>query len=105
VKRLWILIVLSFAISGCMHSIHHVHVSDFDPYGGQGSGKMVKAKTEQFVILGFTSDSKYVDKAYMDLQQKCKRGRLQGITTQYSTSLGFFSWTNKILMQGLCVSS
>lgn len=104
-KRFWILIVLSIATSGCMHSIHHVHVSDFDPYAGQGSGKMVKAKTEQFVILGFTSDSKYVDQAYMDLQQKCKRGRLQGITTQYSTSLGFFSWTNKILMQGLCVSS
>ncbi len=102
-KTFILLITLTTALSSCMHSIHQVHVSDFDPYAGTEKGKIVKAKAEQFVIMGFVSDSKYVDQAYMDLHQKCKKGRIQGITTQYSTSLGFFSWTNKILMQGLCV--
>ncbi|MEI6834549.1 MAG: hypothetical protein WCL28_11220, partial [bacterium] len=79
-------------------------VSDFDPYGAQDAGKLIKANTEQFAVMGFVRDSSYVDKAYRELQEKCKNGRIQGITTQYSTSLGFFSWTNKILMQGTCVS-
>jgi hypothetical protein len=104
VKKIFPLIVTLFLGASCMHSIHQVHVSDFDPYGSFESGKIVKAKTEQFVIMGFVTESNYVDKAYRDLQAKCKDGRIQGITTQYITSLGFFSWTNKILMQGLCLS-
>lgn len=102
-KHLKSLIAASFVLSGCMHSVHQVYVSDFDPYAKFEDGKIIKAKSEQFVILGFVTDSEYVDKAYKELQSKCKDGRVQGITTQYSTSLGFFSWTNKILMQGLCI--
>ena len=68
------------------------------------SGNVVKSSSEQFVVLGFAAQTDYVDAAYRDLQSKCPKGRIQGITTQYSTSLSFFSWTNKILMQGLCVS-
>ena len=98
------LIVGAALLTGCMHSIHQVHVSDFEPFDKFESGNIVSAKTEQFVILGFVQQTDYVDKAYKALQEKCPQGQLQGITTQYSTSLSFFSWTNKILMQGLCVS-
>jgi hypothetical protein len=87
-----------------MHSIHQVHVSDYSPFGAFEAGHMVEAHTEQFVIMGFVGQTNYVNYAYHDLQSKCPKGRLQGITTQHSTSLGFFSWTNKILMQGLCLS-
>lgn len=100
-----LLLCAVFMLNGCMHSVHHVHVSDFDPYGAVASGKFVEAKTEQFVVMGFVTESNYVDKAHRELQAKCKNGRIQGITTQYSTSLGFFSWKNKILMQGLCLAS
>jgi hypothetical protein len=94
---------LTWLTAGCMHSIHQVHVSDFDgkPYE---AGNIVKASTEQFTILGFVTDTKYVDDAFEQLKGKCPKGHVQGITTQYSTSLGFFSWHNKILMQGLCVN-
>jgi len=91
-------------LTGCMHSIHQVHVSDFEPFDKFESGNIVSAKAEQFVILGFVQQTDYVNNAYKMLQEKCPKGQLQGITTQYSTSLSFFSWTNKILMQGLCVS-
>lgn len=101
-KRLGLLSFLMLA--SCAHSIHEVHTSDFIPAAPIEAGEMVKASTEQFVILGFTDNTNYVDEAYQKLMAACPNGSISGITTQYSTSLGFFSWTNKILMQGLCLS-
>jgi uncharacterized Fe-S cluster protein YjdI len=92
-------------LSACAHSIHEVHTSDFTPGVPIESGNMVKAQSEQFVIFWFANESNYVDEAYHKLMSACPSGALTGITTQLSTSLGFFSWTNKVLMQGLCVSS
>lgn len=95
---------MSFAaLSGCTHSVHMVHVSDFAPHEPFEGGKIVKATAEQFAIMGFVSQTNYVNDAYASLQEKCPNAEIQGITTQYSTSHGFFSWTNKILMQGLCL--
>lgn len=91
------------ALTSCAHSIHEVHTSDFLPAAPIESGKIVKASGEQFVIMGFTDNTNYVDEAYDRLLQACPQGRITGITTQYSTALGFFSWTEKILMQGLCL--
>lgn len=90
-------------LSACAHSVHEVHTSDFAPSAPIESGKMVKAYTEQFVIFYFTDNTDYVNRAYNKLMDECPGGALTGITTQYTTSLGFFSWTNKILMQGLCL--
>lgn len=95
--------LLPFLLIGCTHSIHQVQVSDFRPYKALERGDVVAASAEQFTILGFTRETNYVDQAYKQLQQKCPNGNLTGITTQISTSHGFFSWTNKALMQGLCV--
>ena len=91
-------------LSGCAHSIHLVHTSDFVPGAPIESGEMVEARTEQFVILGFTGQTNYVDQAYEKLMAACPSGAITGITTQISTSLGFFSWTNKAVMQGLCLN-
>jgi len=68
------------------------------------NGEMVTASSERFIVMGFASDTKYVDAAYQSLQEKCPNGRIQGITTQFTTGLGFFSWTNRIRMQGLCIN-
>jgi hypothetical protein len=90
-------------LAACAHSVHEVQTSDFIPSAPIESGEMVKASTEQFVVLGFVGDTNYVDQAYQKLMASCPNGSISGITTQYSTSLGFLSWTNKILMQGLCL--
>lgn len=97
---LWLTLLL---LSGCAHSIHEVQVSDFLPYAPLESGHVVKGYGEQFVVLGFVTQTDYVNQAYNQLAQECPNGSVTGITTQISTSLGFFSWTNKALMQGLCV--
>lgn len=89
---------------GCTHSTHLVHVSDFDPtYKSYEKGDLIRARGEQQTIMGFVSDTDYVNIAYNDLKSKCVGGTIQGITTNYSTSHGFFSWTNIVEMQGLCV--
>ena len=91
--------------SGCAHSIHEVQTSDFAPYAALTNGVVVRGQAEQFVILGFTGNTSYVDDAYRGLLNACPNGSLTGITTQLATKLGFFSWTNSALMQGLCLSS
>lgn len=89
-------------LGGCAHSVHQVYLSDNRPYAPLDQGTVVKSQGEQFVIMGFTNNTNYIDQARNSLVSQCRDGRIAGITTQLSTSLGFFSWTNKALMQGLC---
>lgn len=90
--------------AACTHSIHQVQVSDFQPYAAIESGNVVKGYAEQFVVLGFTQETNYVNEAVHQLADACPVGELTGITTQISTSHGFLSWKNKALIQGLCVA-
>lgn len=100
------LFLLAFCLlQACAHSIHDVYISDFQPYAPLEKGEMVKASAEQFVVMWFVTQTDYVDTAYQKLQDQCPNGSISGISTQYSTSLGFFSWTNKVLMQGLCLKN
>lgn len=100
------LIVLSFLIfSACAHSIHDVYVSDFGNYPHLDQGEIIRARSEQFSIMGFVGNTDYVEEAERKLVAQCPNGSITGISSQYSTSLGFFSWTHKILMQGLCTKS
>lgn len=95
--------ILLLSVGGCAHSVHQVHASDYAPYAEIEAGEVVKASAEQFLILGFTTETNYVDTAYNQIMAACPGGQLTGLTTQLSTSLGFLSWTNKALIQGICV--
>ena len=48
--------------------------------------------------MSFVGQTDYVDEAYEVLQSKCINGRIEGVSSQFSTSLGFLSWTNKIAL-------
>jgi len=63
------------------------------------------SKAEQFVILGFTTNTNYANEAYESLAQKCPNGAISPLTTKYYTSLGFLSWTNHIVLEGVCLPS
>lgn len=98
--------LLVVACSGCTHSIHRVGASAFVNNGGQyviANTQPIQATAEQDVVI-FASDTQYVNDALNALQEQCRDGEIIGITTQHSTSHGFFSWTNKILMKGTCIS-
>ena len=99
------LVLLTLAITmihACAYSVHQIHTSDFDGAVLTKEVNRVVANTEQFVILGFVTETNYVDQAYQQLLKKCP-GRITGITTKYSTDLGFLSWTNRIRIEGLCI--
>ena len=96
--------VLLFLLTSCAHSIHEVHVGDFSPTQKPiSSGKWISAEATQNVVFWFSSETNYVNEARKKLIAQCPHGNIQGVTTRYSTSLGFFNWDNKIFMQGLCL--
>ena len=96
-------IMLLFSLLSCTHSVHLVNVGDFKPYQKNTAGRKIEAKAEQWVILGFTLETDYVNTARNELLSKCIKGSIQGPVTRISTSHGFFSWTNKAYIQALCV--
>ena len=102
-KKIFLFFIICTFFAQCAHSVHLVQANSFDNTSDHKSSKIIEAKSEQFVILGLVTQTDYVDQAYRILQEKCEEGTIQGVVTQYSTSLGFFSWTNKILMKGLCI--
>jgi hypothetical protein len=96
--------LLALLLVGCTHSLHVAQYSDFGPtYVAFQKGSWVRASTEQFVVLGFAENTNFVDETYQKLKTACPDGVVQGIETQYTTDHGFFSWTNRVKMQGLCV--
>lgn len=102
-KSRLLLSILTLLTIACTHSYHVVHVGDFDPtYASYARGQLVTAESEQFVVLGFVQDTRYVDVAFAKLKSACA-GNLQGVQTEYSTDHGFLSWTNRIRMQALCL--
>jgi len=93
------LILISFlGLGACAHSVHLYQADNSNSFKGQ----LIESNSEQKVILGFTQDTLYVEQAFDKLKQQCPSGRIEGINTRYSTSLGFLSWTNKLRMRGYC---
>ncbi len=80
-----------------------MNIGDFRPFQKFSSGTKIEAEAEQFLILGFTTETNYINEAREELLSQCKTGVIQGPVTRVSTSHGFFSWTNKVHMQALCV--
>jgi hypothetical protein len=100
-KKIFLLIITTIIIYSCAHSVHLVQANDFDN-NNKINSKTIEAQSEQFVFLWFVTQTDYVEQALNKLKRKCLSGEVQGITTRYSTSLGFFSWSNKILLKGIC---
>lgn len=101
-KRLMTMALTSMLAVGCTHSIHQQHLSDIDPaLAADKAVRTVVVTTEQKVVLWFAFDTDYVDQAYQQLKAKCP-GHIGAVATQYSTSHGFMSWTNKIRMEAIC---
>lgn len=101
-KNLFILLIFVF-LTSCTHSLHQYHVGEVEFVPKKYKKIQVDSKSEQRVILGFVTQTDYVNDAFKKLQNKCASGMVTGINTRYSTSHGFFSWTNTVKMTGTCV--
>jgi hypothetical protein len=100
-----LLAMIAFAAVGCSHALHLSNIDDIQPGIRSKSARRIKSHTEQFVVMGFVQQTDYVNEAYNKLASACPNGSVTGVNTRYSTSHGFFSWTNKIHMTGWCVEN
>lgn len=100
-SRLFLAAIFVLFFSGCSHSLHQVYQSDIA--SAVKSGKKITAQSEQFVVLGFAFDTLYVNRGKEQFMEQCAGRPVEGVTTEFWTSHGFFSWTNKVRFQGYCL--
>jgi hypothetical protein len=100
--KLFMLLTLMIT-TGCAHSIHQVYISGQDPQSA-GQGQWVSADSKTLVILGFQSETNYVEEAMRELESKCP-DRLALVTTEHLTSYKFLSYEQKVIMKGLCLKT
>ena len=92
---------------GCFSSVHEYQAAGYasptrrEP-GPPIAASRIQSDARQFVVLGLTGNTDYVDEAYASLTTQCP-GEIVGVNTRYSTKLGFFSYTNEVHMQALCL--
>lgn len=96
------LILFSFSF-GCAKSIHQYNAGDFSHYNRtKKRGELVKVtETKQYIFAKF--DNSFVDVAYSKLKNKCKGKKITGVSSNYLTDLGFFSFKERIIFTGYCI--
>lgn len=97
------ILLICLLLTGCTHSVHQVSLSGFFDRDSIKASKPVEGYAERKSILGFNSDNFFVDQAKENLESKCRKGKIVGITAEYMTSHGFFHWTDKLYLKGHCV--
>lgn len=103
--RLRVLGLAVLALSGaCRGTVHMAQASGFYDVGDGADRSVITSSAEQHTIMGVVEDTLYVDAAWSSLQRQCSRGSIDGITVETSTQLGFFQWTNRVSMRGICVT-
>jgi hypothetical protein len=98
-----ILIFTSLNLLGCTHALHHYHAGELRPKVAGKKYIRIKSLGEQTAVLGFVTETNYVNEAWQKLLSQCSAGDITGIHTRYSTSHGFLSWKNQVQMTGYCV--
>ncbi|TWW07875.1 hypothetical protein E3A20_29960 [Planctomyces bekefii] len=90
------------ALGGCTYSIHQLYVSPMDPKAVYGAGgHWLEVETSDFVILGFATQTNYVEDAFRKLEAKCP-GRISQVTTEHLTAYKFLSYDQKVVLKGYC---
>lgn len=99
--------LLFLILSGCMHTVKEYYQGDNGKVFRSPDQKILEAREEQFVFLGFVFDTKYADKALQRLTDQCQNGWLHSISVKTTLDSGFFNlyWTNKILIRGYCAKT
>lgn len=104
--RAALLLLLAPLVCGCTYSLHEYQAAGYSPAvvppGPPRQAVRIRSDAEQFVVLGITGDTAYVDEAYAKLLDQCS-GEIVGVNTRFSTKLGFLSYTNKIDVQAMCL--
>ena len=98
----WSLLLLGVLSGACTHSVHQLAVGGLDDIPRGARLRRVDAEVSQDVFLA-TGNTDYADRALAMLAERCPTGRVVGMEARSSTSLGFFSYTNRMKVSGYCV--
>ncbi|MDD9951662.1 MAG: hypothetical protein OXT67_08875 [Zetaproteobacteria bacterium] len=96
-------LLVSLWLQSCAYSIHQNHMGSFDESTAT-KGKIIKVDHKEQIIFADFTDVNWVDRSYQELMAKCPAGRIIGISTLYATDLGFFSWKERIRLEGSCIT-
>lgn len=96
------ILITCISIQSCAFSIHQHSIGDFGGHKATPSRSVVVDQKDQVIFADF-SDLERLDEAYEALIKKCKGGKIVGISTLYATDLGFFSWHERIRLEGTCL--
>jgi hypothetical protein len=99
--------IVAMSVTGCFSSVHEYQAAGYAPSADEPrsnlDAKPIRADAQQFVVLGITDNTDYVNEAYARLLAQCA-GEIVGVNTRYSTELGFLSYTNNVQMEALCLN-
>lgn len=101
IKKLVAVIVLPILLSfvfGCA-SLKSVSMTSFP----KDRSKVVKAKVSKFVFLAFNFNNDFVLDLVPELQNKCPKGKVTGITSKYETRWYFIGYSMIVTSEGFCV--
>lgn len=98
-----LVIALGVLCGACTHSVHQVGLVGLAPPPAGARVHAVAADAEQWVLLYITDNTDYVDQAYRELAARCPDGEVRAIQARSSTSHGFLSHTNRLVLRGQCV--
>lgn len=102
-KQLIFLPLLFGILASCASSIHQYNAGDYSDYKRlKQKGKFVSVTEEKQYIIG-KFDNSFVDSAYEKLKAKCKGKKITGVSSNYMTHLGFFSFKEKLIFTGYCI--
>lgn len=97
------LMIFSLAqLVSCTHAVHMVETQGVQPGVYAKGAERISSESQQFTIMGVVTETNYVNEAHRQLIAKCPTGNIGGVATRFSTSHGFFSWTNKVKISGWC---
>lgn len=99
------LFVLAFLVSGpgcalgLAKSLHGFSMLEASP----AKGTEIEVEEAENVILFFTFDTDYAERARERFLAQCESGEIRNVATKFSTDLGLFAYKNKIKITGTCI--
>lgn len=99
--KIFSLVAVLFLLSSCV-SLNTVSLTSI-PGDRQ---KVIEAKVEKTIILGFNFDNDFVDELPQKLKAQCLNGQIQGVLTKDENINYFlyFVWKKSVSAQAYCVT-
>ena len=95
-------------LSGCaigfVKSLHNVSYLEQAPIPAGSNSKPIERDVTRNVLLGFITDTDFVDNGWKSFQKLCPNGTIMNPMVRHSTDLGFLAYKEQLHFTGTCVS-